>query len=230
MKDEILNYWEMCARQSMSLQRGMTFRQPPAHGVILMSRRTNAPYDDHMSNDESVLVYEGHDERRSSDLPDPKQVDQPRFETNGRPTQNGKFADSVDHVRATGGEPAIFRVYEKLRDGIWSDRGLYLLKDYAAETSGVRSVFKFTLEQAPFDSAAGPETSIGDLSTSRQIPSWVKQAVFKRDKGKCVICGANDNLHFDHDFPFSRGGASITPHNVRILCLRHNLAKSAKIE
>ncbi len=195
-----------------------------------MSRRANAPYDDHLNSDESVLLYEGHDERRSPALPDPKQVDQPRIEASGRPTQNGEFANWVDEGHSSGAAPAIFRVYEKLRDGIWSDRGLYLLKDYSFAPSGGRSVFKFVLEQAPFDSAAGHETSSGDLPTSRQIPSWVKQAVFKRDRGQCVICGATDNLHFDHDFPFSRGGASITPNNVRILCLRHNLAKSAKIE
>jgi 5-methylcytosine-specific restriction endonuclease McrA len=58
----------------------------------------------------------------------------------------------------------------------------------------------------------------------------VKQEVFKHDKGQCVICDANDQLHFDHDFPFSKGGASITPANVRILCTRHNLSKGARIE
>jgi 5-methylcytosine-specific restriction endonuclease McrA len=59
------------------------------------------------------------------------------------------------------------------------------------------------------------------------VPS--KLEVWKRDHGKCVICGASDNLHFDHDVPFSKGGSSITAKNVRLLCARHNLAKSDKI-
>jgi 5-methylcytosine-specific restriction endonuclease McrA len=43
-----------------------------------------------------------------------------------------------------------------------------------------------------------------------------------------VTCGATDNLHFDHDVPFSKGGSSITPDNVKLLCARHNLEKSDK--
>jgi len=64
----------------------------------------------------------------------------------------------------------------------------------------------------------------------RVIPSWAKQAVYNRDKGRCVICGAQDQLHFDHDLPFAKGGTGLTPANVRILCARHNLAKGATIE
>jgi hypothetical protein len=38
------------------------------------------------------------------------------------------------------------------------------------------------------------------------------------------------NLHFDHDLPFSKGGTSISAKNVRLLCMKHNLQKSANIE
>ncbi len=62
------------------------------------------------------------------------------------------------------------------------------------------------------------------------IPSSVKREVFKRDKGQCVLCGRKDNLHYDHDFPYSKGGSSLTAANIRLLCARHNLAKSDKIE
>ena len=230
VKDEILSYWDMCSRQGMSLQRGMYFREPPAHGVILMSRRTNAPYSDALSSDESVLHYEGHDIRRSETTPDPKTVDQPRFEETGKPTQNGQFADWVDTLKQGEAVPAIMRVYEKMRPGIWTDRGLYLLEDYSYQKEGARKVFRFRLEQAGFDSAGGHESTTSDLRTSRQIPSQIKQLVYKRDKGQCVMCGAKDQLHFDHDFPFAKGGTSILSENVRILCARHNLAKSAKIE
>ena len=64
----------------------------------------------------------------------------------------------------------------------------------------------------------------------RAIPAWVKQVVYKRDKGRCVLCGAQDQLHFDHDLPFAKGGSGLTPANVRVLCARHNLRKGAKIE
>jgi 5-methylcytosine-specific restriction endonuclease McrA len=44
------------------------------------------------------------------------------------------------------------------------------------------------------------------------------------------MCGATDELHFDHILPFARGGTSLTAANVQLLCARHNLAKSDRIE
>ena len=64
---------------------------------------------------------------------------------------------------------------------------------------------------------------------SRTIPSAVKRKVWARDEGRCVLCGANDDLHFDHEIPFSKGGAS-TIENVRVLCASCNLRKGARIE
>ena len=220
----------MCGREGKSLQRGMNFRNSPAHGVILMSRRPDAPYEDELSSDETVLLYEGHDISRTRDTPNPKAHDQPRQYSSGRPTENGKFAESVDNLKQRNAPPAIFRVYEKMRTGIWTDRGLYLLKDYEYQKRGVRRVFKFRLEQANSDSVAPGEATAIDREVSRQIPSSVKQQVYKRDRGRCVICGSTDQLHFDHDVPFSKGGTSVLTENVRILCARHNLAKSANIE
>ncbi len=69
-----------------------------------------------------------------------------------------------------------------------------------------------------------------DLEQTRQIPGKVKLAVFKRDKGVCTQCGAKDNLHFDHILPYSKGGTSLNEENIQLLCARHNLQKSAKIE
>ena len=230
MKDEILSYWDMCNRQGMGLQRGMYFREPPAHGIILMSRRSNAPYADAMSSDEKVILYEGHDISRTKNVPDPKALHQPRINAHGRPTENGRFASWVDDLKKGKVSPAIFRVYEKMRPGVWTDRGLYLLKDYDYPCTNGRRVFKFRLEQADFDSDAPHESTSIQPGVSRQIPSWVKQEVYKRDRGRCVICHETNQLHFDHDFPFAKGGTSILPDNVRILCARHNLAKSANIE
>ena len=220
----------MCLREGMSLQRGMNFRSPSVHGIVLMSRRPNAPYEDEMSSDESVLLYEGHDVSRTKEVPDPKSHDQPRRHPNGKPTENGKFADSVDHFKASNYTPATFRVYEKMHSGIWTDRGMYLLKDYDYIQKGIRRVFRFRLEQAEYDSSTPYESAINRHEVGRQIPSSIKQQVYKRDGGRCVKCGATDQLHFDHDFPYSKGGTSVLAENVRILCARHNLAKSAKIE
>ena len=193
-----------------------------------MSRRPGAIYDDSLSDDGTELEYEGHDVLRGEGT-DPKQVDQPWQSPNGRQTENARFAQAADSYRNGRGVPARVRVYEKLRPGIWSDKGLFELIDYKHVPSGPRRVFKFKMRL----SAELEETSVrrvADGPQTRIIPSWVKQAVYKRDKGKCVLCGANDHLHFDHDLPYSRGGASVLVENVRLLCARHNLQKSARIE
>ena len=69
-----------------------------------------------------------------------------------------------------------------------------------------------------------------EVKRSRIISTNVKLEVWKRDEGKCVTCGATDELHFDHILPFSKGGTSIKSDNVQLLCARHNLEKSAKIQ
>ena len=69
-----------------------------------------------------------------------------------------------------------------------------------------------------------------DAQRRRLIPPAVKLEVWKRDGGKCAICGANDELHFDHIVPFSKGGTSLTASNVQLLCARHNLTKRDRIE
>jgi 5-methylcytosine-specific restriction endonuclease McrA len=45
-----------------------------------------------------------------------------------------------------------------------------------------------------------------------------------------VVCGATDELHFDHIVPYSKGGSSFVADNVQLLCARHNLEKRDKIE
>jgi hypothetical protein len=120
--------------------------------------------------------------------------------------------------------PERVRVYEKIHAGIWSYNGIFHLVDSWLERDKVRNVFKFKLIAVEED-----RRLVGireqDLPRRRVIPTAVKLAVWKRDRGRCVMCGASDQLHFDHDVPWSKGGASITAENVQLLCARHNLAK-----
>jgi len=63
---------------------------------------------------------------------------------------------------------------------------------------------------------------------SRRITQETKDMVWRRDEGKCVECGSNENLEFDHIIPHSKGGAN-TYRNIQLLCEYCNRSKSAKI-
>ena len=63
---------------------------------------------------------------------------------------------------------------------------------------------------------------------SRRLTQDVKDKVWRRDEGKCVECGSNENLEFDHIIPHSKGGAN-TYRNIQLLCEKCNRSKSDKI-
>lgn len=228
LTNEIISYLEMCTREGASLQRGMNYRLNPEHSVILMSVRPNAPYADRLKDDGATLIYEGHDIPRSANIPDPKRLDQPEKTLAGNLTENGKFKKAAEDFKAGRRATERVRVYEKLKQGIWSYNGLFELVDAWIETDGERDVFKFKLLALEDE---GPIALTNPAATLRRriIPTAVKVEVWKRDHGQCVVCGAKDDLHFDHILPFSKGGSSVTAANVQLLCARHNLEKSDNI-
>lgn len=224
---DVLSHQEMCVAEKMSLQRGMNFRSRGRPNIILMSTRRGAPYRDHFEGEGRVLIYEGHDVPRNLTARDPKSIDQPAASPTERPTQNGKFFDAAKRGKA-GDLPEQVRVYEKIKDGIWTFNGVFSLTDAWKESDGRRQVFKFRLElQAD---VADDDRTHKELEHSRLVPSAVKLEVWQRDKGRCCLCGSSDNLHFDHDLPFSKGGTSLSAKNIRLLCRRHNLEKRDRIE
>jgi hypothetical protein len=179
--------------------------------------------------DGRVLIYEGHDMARRVGGPNPKEVDQPLQLPSGTLTQNGLFFRAAASFKAGSSLAEVVRVYEKIRSGIWVYNGVFKLIDAWQEDDGGRKVYKFRLELTN-DEQSPTVTSIAELEHNRIIPSTVKAEVWKRDKGRCVQCGSQTNLHFDHVIPYSRGGSSLTAHNIQLLCLKHNLAKHDNIE
>jgi hypothetical protein len=60
------------------------------------------------------------------------------------------------------------------------------------------------------------------------MPASVKRTVWTRDGGRCVQCGSNQKIQFDHVIPYSKGGADSVA-NLQVLCQRCNLRKGARI-
>lgn len=229
LANNIISYLEMCQREGVSLQRGMNYRLGKTYSVVLMSVRPNAPYRDVILDDGTTLIYEGHDVPKTANVTDPKLLDQPARTQSGVLTENGKFYQAAQEYKKRLRSPESVRIYEKIRAGIWSYNGVFQLIDSWVENDGNRNVFKFKL--AAIEEEIGEvDDSLHQIHRRRVIPTHIKVEVWKRDKGRCVICGAKEELHFDHIIPFSRGGTSLSVENIQLLCARHNLAKRDNIE
>ena len=208
------------------LQKGMNFGIKGSYSIVLMSVEKNAPYADEML-DNGIIKYEGHDARVS--VGEKKTTDQPIANTTGTLTENGKFFQAAENFKEGKRVAAKIKVYRKLRKGIWVDMGFYDLIDAFKEHDGKRNVFKFLLK--PNFEEFDPEVAENvDLAHNRYIPGEVMQEVYIRDRGKCIECGSEDNLHYDHKIPFSKGGSSKDARNIQLLCARHNLSKGNKLK
>jgi HNH endonuclease len=70
-----------------------------------------------------------------------------------------------------------------------------------------------------------------DLDTRgrrQPIPQEIKVAVWQRDGGRCVECGSQEELEFDHVIPLAMGGAN-TERNLQLLCAVCNRRKGATL-
>lgn len=60
------------------------------------------------------------------------------------------------------------------------------------------------------------------------FPPEVREAIFRRDGYKCVVCGRGREdgleIHADHRVPIDKGGLS-TVENGQMLCSEHNFLK-----
>ena len=72
--------------------------------------------------------------------------------------------------------------------------------------------------------------------TTRHIPKWVEDLVWRRDGGRCAYlgpqghrCGETAWLELDHIVPWARGGRSDEPGNIRLLCRAHNQSEAARL-
>ena len=60
------------------------------------------------------------------------------------------------------------------------------------------------------------------------LPDSVKLFVWERDQGRCVQCGRDEELEYDHIIPISKGGSN-TEKNIQLLCAACNRSKGANL-
>ncbi len=80
-----------------------------------------------------------------------------------------------------------------------------------------------TLEHAH---AAMHRAGTAAVPRRQPIPREVRLAVWRHDGGRCVECGSEFDLQYDHVIPFSMGGAN-TAANLQLMCAGCNRAKGA---
>jgi hypothetical protein len=67
-----------------------------------------------------------------------------------------------------------------------------------------------------------------EAARRERIPEDVRNFVWLRDEGRCVRCGAEEDLQLDHVIPYARGGGN-GAENIQILCGSCNREKADSI-
>lgn len=111
-------------------------------------------------------------------------------------------------------------------DGVsyWEEDGLRA-EDVRALIVSREQAKQWKLDRAHQIASQG---SVPARATARRISAAVQQLVWERDRGRCVACGSQVALEFDHIIPVARGGSS-SEKNVQLLCRDCNRSKRDRI-
>lgn len=106
-------------------------------------------------------------------------------------------------------------------------------RPYISDPEKFRLLFleSFDKERNKFEKLSRKFSSdVGTLDQRRRekISEEVRVFVWRRDEGRCVHCGSDERLEFDHIIPVSKGGSN-TARNIQLLCEFCNRSKSDKI-
>ena len=154
------------------------------------------------------------------------------------------YQEYVEMLADTDECPALFGLWESRNDWLFLYRGrLFVVSDAVLETYRgtdnrvtndgwlaiwdlIRSLFDrqtANIHQS-VDRARNSAASASRIGISDEV----KIFVWNRDDGRCVRCGSNRELEYDHVIPLALGGSN-TARNLQLLCAPCNQAKAAEI-
>jgi hypothetical protein len=185
----IISANELMAREGVDLRKGMNYRKEPQLSVFLVLPSHGGEYRDEWHADKQLYIYEGHE----STIEGGKAKDQLMMYESGRLSDNGKFYKAAKAYKdGIQKEPMQIQVYEKLDPGVWYDKGIFDLIDAQHVAVDGRKVFKFFLRPAD----ASDPSSWDRYRAERMLPVTAKVAAWAAEKGRCEMCGSENELHF----------------------------------
>ena len=116
----------------------------------------------------------------------------------------------------------------------WVFKGfIYTMEDgfYSDDEVSLLILESFDKERRHFEKLKLKFSLIPNSEFSYQrprIPENVRIEVWRRDGGKCAMCGSREKLEYDHIVPISKGGSN-TARNIELLCEKHNRSKSNNV-
>jgi hypothetical protein len=131
----------------------------------------------------------------------------------------------------TGCPPRQLRADTYLRLRAWRDQGdlpVFVARSHQRQWWWWRNAFYWESgDCGPEDAAAllmmleredeqGLEWEL-DAHLAEPIPEDVKRLVYERYSGRCLACGSDQLIQYDHIVPWSMGGGN-EPQNIRLLC------------
>jgi 5-methylcytosine-specific restriction endonuclease McrA len=102
-----------------------------------------------------------------------------------------------------------------------------LLKDTCRQEIQRLKKMKFKTLEKPTAAGSKKITSGEPQKSNRHIPAEIKRKVAERDQHRCVKCGSQRFLQYDHRQPWALGGDH-SVENIRLLCFQCN--QRARIE
>ncbi len=192
VKSGIISTNEMVAREGVMPTKGMNFRDDGLRLSVFLVLERDGDFKDTWDQASQRYTFEGHD---SVTVERGKETDQLLMYPSGKPTENGFFFkaanDFKDGVRR---DPLQVQIYEKLDNGVWFDKGIFNLVDTSPILENDRKVYEYYL--SPADADIDPE-EWDESRSERLIGAKRKADAWKRDHGRCTVCGGERDLHFD---------------------------------